>query len=152
MAKYRDALYGFVTAYKRDLLIGLIFAIVWAVIWDLVKTGCVVGFRRLKNKLSELSVSRLRNRIVELEGDRDRIRSLASDKALYLFVLRILVAMTTLVCMGEAIRATHSFLRVGIVLEPLSAFCFIVAAIFGVWGIRMSQLSTPTKVAARVKE
>jgi hypothetical protein len=85
---------------ERDLVIAFIFAIIGAIVWDVLKTGSLTGVRQLRNRLSDVSVSRLRKRIKQVETYRDRIASFeSSDKALYLAVLLHVVGMLTMICM-----------------------------------------------------
>jgi hypothetical protein len=127
---------SWVVAHERDLIL----AIIGAVVWDTLKTGSLRGVRRLRNKLSDVSVSRLRKRIGQLETYRDQIALLnKSDKGLYVPLLKSVIAMLAMVCLalmlgtGEFLVRTYSVPYGSIVIGPrgsmiaLAHFIMLVA-------------------------
>jgi hypothetical protein len=120
----------------RELLFAIVFAIICAVIVDALDIGSALrtGVRRIRNRLSERSMSRLRRRIAELEKYRDSVNSYASsDKALYLVMFRFVLVTLMFMCMGattlvvDLIFKPHSPIALFCTLE-IFAFSIIVAA------------------------
>jgi hypothetical protein len=156
---------GWLVVYKRDLIIAFIFSIIGAIVWDGLKTGSLAGVRQLRNKLSDVSVSRLRKRINQIEMYRNRISSFgSSDKALYLAVLQHVVGMLILICMGlillicEYASAVGPFSRATVVIGPRGGFAilagvtFALAGLFGINAVKLAQLNTPETISNKVSE
>lgn len=126
----------------------IVLAVVLAVIADLLGIGSRLrtGIRHIKNKLSERSARRLRERIKQLEAQRARYAAyLSSDKALYLATFQIVIVILTFMALGA-----------GITILPIrginlvSAFCYFVAVIGGIQGFKISALDTRAKVSEMV--
>jgi len=156
---------NWVVVYERDLIVALIFAIIGAIVWDILKTGSVAGVRQLRNRLSDVSVSRLRKRISQIETYRDRIASFgSSDKALYLAVLQHVVVMLAMVSMAILLLIFEHAAEVGpfsnsiLVVGPrggfavLSACILFIAAVLGINATRISDLNTADAVSKKVNE
>jgi len=142
-------------ANERDLVIAFIFAIIGAVVWDVLKTGSLTGVRQLRNRLSDVSVSRLRKRIKQIETYRDRIASFgSSDKALYLAVLLHVVGMLTMICMAIILLIFEYAAEVGpfsqspMVTGPKGAFASLgavtlcIAVLLGLNATKLATLNT----------
>lgn len=156
---------GWLATYERDLLIAFIFAIIGAIVWDVMKTGSVAGVRQLRNKLSEVSVSRLRKRISQMETYRTRIALFgSSDKALYLAVLQLVVGMLTMLCLAIVLLIFEYAAEVGplsgssMVVGPrygfaiLSACALTIAVLLGMGATNLAKLDKPEAVSKKVKE
>ena len=154
-----------VRGWVWGLVIGLIWAVSGAIVWDALKTGSVAGVRQLRNWLSGVSVSRLRTRISQIEAYRNQIASFgSSDKALYLAVLQHVIAMLTLICLtiilfiieyaAEVGPFSGSTMRLGPrgALAILGATISFIAAVLGINGMSLGLLNTPETVSKKVKE
>ena len=150
---------------ERDLVIAGIFAILGAIVWDILKSGSLIGVRQLRNWLSDISVGRLRKRISDLEKYRTRIVSFASsDKALYLAVLQSVVVILAMMCLATisfVFDLVAQFIAVpyGIVLlGPQGAFAacgvgiLAIAIVVGLNALIYGGLDTPERIAKKVSE
>lgn len=137
---------------QRDLAIAFLFAIIGAVVWDVVKTGSVAGVRQLKNKLSEQSVARLRERIAQLERNRDEVSSyLSSDRALYLATLRLMFGILLFACVGASTFIIDSLLPLpGFRFSVVAVFIFVMAITLAVYGLQLAGLNTRSKISEKV--
>ncbi len=143
---------GWLARNERDLIIAFVFAIIGAVVYDLVKTGSVAGIRQLKNKLSEQSASRLQQRIVQLQTFRDAINSyMSSDRTLYLATLKLVFAILTFTCMGAVAAILDSLIPThGLRLSVVALFIFAIAIVLGVWGMQLAGFDTRSKLSAKL--
>src|ERR1700679_714638 len=72
-------------AKHRDFALGSVVTLLLMAIYDVLKVGSITGFRKIGNRLSEVSVFRLRNRIRGLELYREAVKSAeAQDRLLLL--------------------------------------------------------------------
>jgi hypothetical protein len=144
---------AWVSGHKPDIAVALVLAFVCYVLAELVKTGSVAAVRKLKNKLSEVSVSRLRKRIGELEAHRDMINSFAqSDRALYLAALQLMFVILMLGFLGMLIVSAGVLLQLG--AAPLSfaaSILFTFAMVLSGYGATIAALNTRPKIIARVR-
>jgi hypothetical protein len=156
---------GWVYAYERGLVIGLIWAVSGAIVWDIIKSGSLIGVRQLRNWLSNISVGRLRDRISEMEKYRERIISLgSSDKALYLALLQSVVVILTMISLATIVFIVQ--VAVGFSAMHYSGFPFgpqglfvaadvgvlVVAIGVGVSALIVGVLDTPERVSKKVSE
>ena len=138
--------------HPEDIAWAAFFAFFFWLIFDLLsRDGRVrTGFRLIKNKLSERSVAKLRERIKQLEKQRDNVAAfLTSDKALYLNTFRILIAMLVMISVGAGITV----LGESFPISPFNVFAVIfyaVAATIGIQGAKISALDTREKVTEMV--
>jgi hypothetical protein len=156
---------GWIATNERDLVIGVTSAIIGAMVFAVLQTGSLVGVRQLRNKLSDVSVSRLRKRISQIETYRNRISEFgSSDKAFYLAILLHVVGMLTMMSLGiillifeyatEVGPLSHNFMVVG----PRGSFAVLggctltIAVLFGINATNLAKLNTPETVLKRVKE
>jgi hypothetical protein len=153
-------------ANERDLVIAFIFAIIGAIVWDVLKTGSLTGVRQLRNRLSNVSVSRLQKRIKQVETYRDRIASFgSSDKALYLAVLLHVVGMLTTICMAiillifeYAAEVSGAFSQSPMVIGPRGGFATLgagalgIAVLLGLNATKLATLNTRETVLKKVTE
>jgi hypothetical protein len=150
---------------ERDLVIGIIGAIIGAMVWSVLKTGSLAGVRQLRNKLSDVSVSRLRERISQLETYRNRIASYgSSDKALYLAVLQHVVGMLTMMCMAMILFVFEYAAEVAplspntVVIGPRGGFAILgavtlsIAVLFGISAIKLAKLNTTGAISEKLTE
>jgi ABC-type multidrug transport system fused ATPase/permease subunit len=146
------ALVARIIASERDLVIAFVFAIIGAFFWDVVKTGSAAGIRQLRNKLSEQSVARLRERIVQMEKYRDVLNSyLSSDRALYLATLRLMLGILMFVCLGAVLTILNSLLPLpGLGFSIMALFIFIIAIVLCVYGAQLTGLDTRSKISEKI--
>ncbi len=157
--------FGWTFVFKRELLIAFIFAIVVAILLDLLKRGSLAGVRQLRNWLADFSVGRLRRRIGTLETYRNRISVFASsDKALYLAMLQYIVVILTMICLATILFSLEFVARVSTahyatsLLGAQGAFAacgfgvLTIAAFVGVSALIVGGLDTPERVAKKVSE
>src|SRR5450631_3114164 len=87
----------------------LLVALVLGVMVDLFRVGSILrnSARRIKNKLAEQSVARLRKRISKLESYRNTVSSYA-DKALYLGTLRAIIILLAYMSIGTLVLILDS--------------------------------------------
>jgi hypothetical protein len=108
------------------------------------------GIRLIGNKISEQSVTRLRNRIKELEGFRDTIAAyLSSDKALYMATFRVVVGMLICIAAGGGLTIIADFLKP----SPFRVFALVFYAmgvLIGAQGTKIVELDTTAKVTAMI--
>jgi hypothetical protein len=145
-----------VADHRVDLVVAAAFALVFAVIIgvmiELVGLGALIrnAVRHFKNKQSERSATRLRERIKLLEAQRDRYTAyLTSDKALYLATFRIVIGILMFMATGAGIMAFDEVIpvpRVGLV----GIFCYFIAFIIGAQGFTISSLDTREKVSQMI--
>jgi hypothetical protein len=136
--------------YWPDFLLALVFAIVV----DLLRIGSIIrdGVRRIKNKLAERSVAQLQKRIVDQERYRNMIAALylESDKALYLHILGMVLAVLLLICVS-AILFILGTLGLGPAgLEIMIVGFLAIAVVFAVYGLRLAALDTRPKVSEMI--
>lgn len=125
----------------------------------------MAGVRQLRNRLSDVSVSRLLKRISELETYRNRIASyVSSDKALYLAALQHVVGMLILICMGLLLLICEYAFEVGpfsedtVIVGPrgglavLAALTFTIAFFVGISAVKLAQLNTPKTIPKKLNE
>ena len=111
--------------HPEDIAWAAVFAFVFWLISDLLSRDGLVrrGFRIAKNKLSERSVSKLRERIKLLEKQRDDIAAfLSSDKALYLNTFRIVIAMLVMIAIGAGITVLGEIFQSALLTSLRSYF------------------------------
>src|ERR1700674_1167416 len=147
---------AWVIGNEADLLVALIFALVCTVLVELVGIGTLIrnGVRHVKNRLSERSAKLLRERIKQLETQRDGIAAyLASDKALYLATFRIVITILMFIAMGLAFTALGDTFRIYYPpITIISLVCYLLAVVGGTYGFRISGLDTRAKVTAMVEK
>jgi hypothetical protein len=154
-----------VVTYQRDVIIGVICAIVFGIVVELLKKGSVIGVRQIRNKVSNVSVSRLRKRIAQLETYRNQVASFgSSDKFLYVAILQHVVAILTMICLAFIVLIFEYAARVGrfagniLIAGPTGAFAILsasilgIAAFFGLNAIHLANLNTPDAVSKKVNE
>jgi hypothetical protein len=143
-------------------------AVIGALIWEILKSGpgwSGWGIRRLRNKLADFSVSRLRKRIGQMETYRNQFSLFASsDKALYLAVLQYVIAMLGLICLALLLLILEYAAEVGpwsgttIVIGPrhgfaiLSGIVLAMAFFVGIASTYLSRLTTSEAASKRVNE
>jgi hypothetical protein len=150
---------GLAVGHEADLVVALIFAAIFALVFavavELVLGNLIRnGMRHLKNRLSERSAKLLRERIKQLETQRDGIAAyLASDKALYLATFRVVISILILIAMGLAVTALGDTFR--IYYPPIiiiSLLFYLLAIVGGAFGFSISGLDTRAKVTERVEK
>jgi len=155
-------------ASHRELAAAIYGAIIGAMIVELLKTGSgwsISGFRKLRNRLADFSVSRLRKRISQMETYRNQINLfVSSDKALYLTVLQYVIAMLALICLALLLLIFEYAAEVGpwfgttMVVGPRYGFAILsgtvlgMAILVGIASTRFSGLTTSEAVSKRVSE
>ena len=151
--------------YERDLVVGVICAVLGSVVTTLLKTGSLIGVRQLSNWLSNISVSRLRTRIGQLEMYRNRIAAFqSSDKALYLAMLQYVVGILTMICLATLLFICevavgfsdmhYSGLRFGPegIFAAAGVGVLMIAIVVGVSALIVGRLDSPERVATKVSE
>jgi hypothetical protein len=150
-----DRLHGFwtyITAHPSDIGWAAFFALFFALILDLLdRQGRIrTGIRHLKNKLAERSTARLRNRINQLETQRNRYAEyISSNKALYLDTFRTVIGMLMGVVVGSGFAVLMDLLRIQF-LGVLAVYFYILAVIFGIQGFKISSLDSNAKITATI--
>lgn len=127
----------------------LMFALLFAIIADLLRIGSLIrsGLRKMKNRLAEQSVARLRKRIIELEQYRETIRLyLTAERALYLHILGMVLAVLVLMCMTGIVLMLGRF-RLLPNAEILATGVLMIAVVFGTYGVRLASMDTRPKVS-----
>jgi hypothetical protein len=134
----------FIATHWFEIVLALIFAVIAELLRIRSQLGTVI--RHIKNKLSERSARQLRERIKQLETQRDQYAAYStSDKALYLATFRIVIGILTFVALGA-----------GLTMLPIpginlaAAFCYFVAVIAGIQGFKISALDTRSKVSEMI--
>jgi hypothetical protein len=124
-------------------MIGDIFAV------DSRIRACI---RFILNTLAERSISRLRTRIVQLEGQRERYaKYMASDKALYLATFQGLLFTVICIALGAMCAGVADVSRSG--LFKMWSIAFYGGAVaFGIMGVRYALLDSREKVAKVIQK
>jgi pilus assembly protein TadC len=141
---------SYLVAHKQEIMWAAIFGLMLDLLSIRSRIRGVV--RLVKNKWSEQSISRLRKRIAELEKSRDDYVSyMTSDKALYLFALRILLMILFSMSMGLVLLV---FGRFPVVQDYLRmsfdayALLFFALAMVGAWqGLRVTEFGERSKLS-----
>jgi hypothetical protein len=108
------------------------------------RLGTVI--RHIKNKQSERSARLLRERIKQLETQRDQYAAYStSDKALYLATFRTVIGILTFMALGAGLTVLPI---PGINLAV--AFCYFTAVIGAIQGFKISALDTRAKVSETI--
>lgn len=145
-------LWTFIVSHWLEIVLAAIFAIIFGLILDLFTPGSRLraGIRHIKNKLSERSAERLRERIRQLETFRNDVAAyLSSDKALYLATFRIVIGILVTMATGAGLAMLDNIFP----SSPLGLFagCFyFLAVVIGIQGFKTSSLDTPAKVTAMI--
>jgi hypothetical protein len=85
------------------LSLALVFAVIVGIVADTMRIGSHIRgrLRRIKNKRAERSVENLRQRIKELNEQRDRLASyISSDRAFFLMLFRMIIVLITLLAIS----------------------------------------------------
>jgi VIT1/CCC1 family predicted Fe2+/Mn2+ transporter len=129
---------------------GLFFALILDVLSPEGRIRTLIG--AIQNKLAEQSEARLRERIKELERERDRYAAyLSSDKALYLASFRIVMAILGGFAAGALLSAI-AYLTGYSPMEITAIPVYITVMALAVQGGRISSLDTRDKVVAMVEK
>jgi uncharacterized membrane protein len=137
-------LWDFITSHWFEIVLALIFAVVAELLRIRSRLGTVI--RHIKNKQSERSARLLRERIKQLETQRDQYAAYStSDKALYLATFRIVIGILTFMALGAGLTVLP--IR-GINL--VVAFCYLTAVIGAIQGFKISALDTRAKVSEMI--
>lgn len=144
---------SFIARHRVEIVIGVICAVVFgciiAVIFEILDIGSRLraGIRRIKNKSAEASAKQLRERIKQLETQRDNYAAyLSSDKALYLATFRIIIGILICMTLGAIFPVLNQFVRVPLI-ESFSIFFYGVAVVAAAQGLKISSLDTRQKVS-----
>jgi hypothetical protein len=145
---------NWVTTHQGDIWLAAIFGLFFALILDVLtpegRIRTLIG--AIQNKLAEQSEARLRERIKELERQRNKYTAyLSSDKALYLASFQIVIAMLGALGVGALLSAI-AYLTGYPPMEITAIPIYIVAFALAVQGARISSLDTKDKVAAMVEK
>jgi hypothetical protein len=156
---------GWLVANERDLVIGIICTVLGSVVTTILRTGSLFGVRQLGNWLSNISVSRQRKRIGELEMYRNRLAAFgSSDKALYLTMLQYVIGiltMTSLATILFIVQVAVGFSAMhysGSSFGPQGLFVaaevgvLIIAIVVGVSGLIVGGLDSPERITKKVSE
>ncbi len=140
--------------------IEIVLALAFAAVMDSLRVGSVIRNvpRRIKNKIAEQSVKRLRTRIRELEQQRDATaRYLSSDKALYLATLRVVLGVLLCMCMAGTLitlsnfRAFPQFAEVrGAPFELFTLLFLGLGIVLVLAGTRITSLDSQGKVSEMI--
>jgi len=127
----------------------MVFALIFAALADLLRLGSAIrtGVRHIRNRLAEQSLTRLRNRIVELERYREILRLyLTGERALYLHTLTMILAVLVCICMAAIVLVLE---RCGLFPngEIMAIGSLTVAVVFGTYGIRLASMDIRPKVS-----
>jgi len=147
-------LWDFIAGHWFEIVLAAIFAFVFGLILDLFTPGSRLRavIRHIKNKLSERSAERLRERIKQLKMSRDNVVAyLSSDKALYLATLRIVIGMLVAIATGAGLALLNNM----VAHSPLDFFAglfYFLAIVIGIQGFKTSSLDTTAKVTAMIIE
>jgi Na+/H+ antiporter NhaB len=142
------------------VIFALVFALVVAVLFELFDVGAKIRssryVRRCRDILSKRTIAQLRKQIAEKEKYRD---TFVSDKAIYLSVFRIALAMITCVAAGWSLLImAHSwpfrafFAEQASVLDFWALLFFVLTVIGGIQGVRIAQLDTKAKADVMVQK
>jgi hypothetical protein len=145
-------LWAFIVSHWLEIVLAAIFAIIFGLILDLFTPGSRLraGIRHIKNKLSERSAARLRERIGQLEKSRNDVAAyLSSDKALYLATFRIVIGILVAMATGTGLALLNNMVPYSH-LDLLAGFFYFVAIVIGIQGFKTSSLDTPAKVTAMI--
>jgi hypothetical protein len=144
---------------SHPVIFAVVLALAFALGMDLLAISSRIrrGFRGIKNKWSERSVSRLRKRIEQLEAYRDRIDSyLNSDKALYLATLGIVITLIILLASGAGLVVLSDVLRDAEptkIHPPFRLFgllFYLIAIGAGFQGVKIAGLDSKEKISQMV--
>ena len=141
-------LWGFVANHWFEIVL----AVLLAVIADLLGIGSRLRtrIRHIKNRFSERSARRLRERIKQLESQRDRyVAYLSSDKALYLATFSIVIGMLLTIATGAALTESSGLLP-PLPLGFLGVFFYLLTIVIGIQGFKIASLDTRAKVSEMV--
>jgi hypothetical protein len=145
-------LLDFIASHWLDIALAAFFAIFFGLILDLFTPGSRLRavIRHIKNKLSEQSAERLRNRIKQLETSRNNVAAyLSSDKAPYLATFNIVIGILVAIATGAGLTLLNNMVPYSH-LDILAAFCYFLAIVVGIQGFKTSSLDTPAKVTAMI--
>jgi hypothetical protein len=145
-------LWSFIVSHWLDIVLAAIFAIIFGLILDLFTPGSRLraGIRHIKNRLSERSAARLRERIKQLETYRNEVAGyLSSDKALYMATFQIVIGILVAIATGAGLTLLNNMVPYSH-LDLMAAFFFFVAIVIGMQGFKTSSLDTAAKVTAMI--
>jgi hypothetical protein len=137
-------LWGFIVSHWFEVVLALIFAVIAELLRIRSRLGTVL--RHIKNKQSERSARLLRERIKQLETQRDQYAAYStSDKALYLATFRVVIGILTFMALGAGL-AVLPIRGINLVV----AFCYFTAVIVAIQGFNLSALDTKAKVSGMI--
>jgi hypothetical protein len=138
-------------AKHREFVLGGIVALVLMAMYDVLKVGSIFGLRQISNKLSEISVYRLRNRIRSLEDYRDALKSAETqDKTLLL--IRFALSVIMLMSIGTLSMILDTLFAPPDPIFRLSALAAFSAAIGGAAkGLNLTVLNNEERASLVVK-
>jgi hypothetical protein len=146
-------IWDFVVTYRIDLIIGAVFALIFALIVDFLQPASRLraAVRHFRNKLAEASVAELRQRIAQQERYREAVASfLASDKSLYLATLQYIIGMLLFICGAAAFVLVNELIPVRLAPVPSRLFALLflaLAVVLGAYGLRTASWDTPSKIS-----
>jgi hypothetical protein len=142
--------------YWPDLLLAFLFA----VIVELLRVSSRIreAWRWIKDKNAESSIAQINARIAEQEKYRNTLQSyLASDKLLYLAVLRSITAILLFMCVGGAVLIVGRLRAIEFPgAEFLALGAIILAIVGGIFTMQLGSFDTSkisdliTKVDAEI--
>lgn len=100
------AVWEYYLSHFTEINWAIIFALFFAVLMDFIQPASkLMAVRRhIMNKLAEQSVASLRVRIAQAQGQRDQVANyLASDKALYLSVVKYVLGIVLMLSAAAAV-------------------------------------------------
>ena len=147
-------MWSFVIDHWPDVIIAAVLAALFAAIFEFVPIGSGIrsAIRHFKNRLSESSVKRLRDRIASLERYRETVTMyMSSDKAQYLHTLGIVLAVLVCICAGVVAILLGTL---GLVRDAgiLALGIFAIGITVGVYGLKLASLDTRAKLSELVQK
>jgi hypothetical protein len=152
-------LWDFIVFHWYEEVLAVVFALMFAVILDLLsfQSSRILTFvRYIKNRRSERSAKRLRERITQLEKQRDSYTSyLLSDKALYLAnfhtAFGVLLAIAAAAALNVLNEAQPAFgIRPPFLLGPFVVLFYSLAVVLAIQGIKTASLDTREKISESI--
>ncbi len=144
------AVWEYYLSHFTEINWAIIFALFFAVLMDFIQPASkLMAVRRhIMNKLAEQSVASLRVRIAQAQGQRDQVANyLASDKALYLSVVKYVLGI---VLMLSAAAAVVLLGHLGIMRGPYELLALapvLMSIVLAVYGIRTASWDEAPKIS-----
>lgn len=134
----------------------IVFAIGLAVLVDLLRVSSRVreGWRWVKDKYAESSIAALNRRIAEQEKYRDTLQAyLASDKAVYLAILRSIVGILLFMCVAgiTLIIGRLKFFAAFPGMELIALGALTIAVVAGISTVQLGSLDT-SKISELIRK